>query len=358
VAGKLIIVSYRLPYRFHVSGGKIKISPSSGGLSTALHSYFQSKKTEDRVFDSFHWVGVSDLRRRKFEKASSGDSNTIEDSELTLHPVFIDGDTGDRFYNGFCNAVLWPLFHYFPSYVIYDQHYYDAYCQANQIMATEILSLYTPGDTIWIHDYHFLLLPSLLRKKIPGANIGFFLHIPFPSFEVFRILPKPWRVGILEGLLGADVVGFHTDDYVGHFHDSVKRILEIPISKNGNIRYTDREIVVNAFPISIDFGKFQKACELPVVVKEVDKIRKRFPSSKLILSVDRLDYTKAIINRLEAYELFLRDNSLHREKVTYLLLLVPTRDGVLKYRENKKEVEVLILLVASTGLMDPSPGRQ
>lgn len=338
--GKLIIASYRLPYRFNVSEGRLKISSSSGGLATALHSFFEKEKVEDGQFTSFHWVGVSDISKKIFERVST--VQHVTDNDVTLHPVFIEGRDSDLFYNGFCNSVLWPLFHYFPSYVIYEQVFFDAYERANQIMATKILALYEPGDTIWIHDYHFMLLPQLLRMELKSASIGFFLHIPFPAFELLRILPKPWRMGILHGLLGADVLGFHTDDYTLHFKDSVKRMLRLSVKDSGVIKVGERHVLAKSFPISIDFQKFQEACFLPAVKSEVNKIRKRFGNSKLILSVDRLDYTKAIINRLESFELFLQQHPRYKEQVTYILLLVPSRDGILKYKENKREVETLI----------------
>jgi trehalose 6-phosphate synthase/phosphatase len=338
--GKLIVVSYRLPFRFSVSNGKLKTTFSSGGLATALHSFFEREKVEVAQFTSFHWAGVSDISKSKFEKVS--DHSVITDHDLTLHPVFIEGRDNDLFYNGFCNSVLWPLFHYFPSYVVYEQQFFEAYQRANEIMAEKIWQIYEPGDTIWIHDYHFMSLPQLLRKRLPNASIGFFLHIPFPAFELFRILPKPWRLGILKGLLGASVVGFHTDDYTTHFRNSIYRMLRCSTSYEGLANYEEREILIKSFPISIDFEKFNDASANASIKKEVNKIKDRFGHSKLILSVDRLDYTKAIINRLESFELFLTKHSNYKEKVTYILLLVPSRDTILKYRENKREVEILI----------------
>src|SRR5882757_8717467 len=140
--GKLIIVSYRLPYRFSIVEGKLKTTQSSGGLATALHSFFEKEKATEGLFNSFHWVGVSDLSKKKFDRVSP--SPFVNDNGLTLHPIFIEGRTSDLFYNGFCNSVLWPLFHYFPSNVIYKQEFFDAYQRANQIMHHKITELYSP----------------------------------------------------------------------------------------------------------------------------------------------------------------------------------------------------------------------
>src|SRR5581483_2337196 len=148
---KLIIASYRLPHRLSVVSGKLRVTPSSGGLATALYSFLKNENADQR-FESFHWVGVADILKKKFERVSSVDH--IIDDDLVLHPVFLEGRYNELFYNGFCNAVLWPLFHYFPSYVIYDQHFFDAYESANKVMADQIAELYSPGDVIWIHDYH------------------------------------------------------------------------------------------------------------------------------------------------------------------------------------------------------------
>jgi trehalose 6-phosphate synthase/phosphatase len=315
--------------------GKLVFKRSTGGLATALGSFLE-KEAHESGQEAARWVGVSDISEEKYRKAKGSPSDMA-----TLLPVFLETRTGDLFYNGFCNSVLWPLFHYFPSYVVYDDDYFTAYRKANQVVADEIVSNYREGDFVWIHDYHFMLLPGMLRRRIPEANIGFFLHIPFPSFELFRILPRSWQREIMSGLMGADVVGFHTSDYTSHFRETLSRTLGVKTTAEG-VSYQGREVKVNHFPISIDIQRFSQTAQLPAVRREVIKIRERFQSSKLILSVDRLDYTKAIINRLESFELFLKLYPKFREKATYILLLVPTRDSILKYKENKLVVETTI----------------
>lgn len=345
--GKLIVVSYRLPYRFSIVNNLLKVTPSAGGLATALLSYFKGKQTAGSPFQSFHWLGVSDLSKRSFEAIS--DYRALQSDGVNLHPLFLPNDLKDNFYNGFCNSVLWPLFHYFPSYVVYQQAYHDAYEQANELVCNKVCELYEPGDTIWIQDYHFLMLPGLIRQRLPQAKIGFFLHIPFPSFEIFRVLPKPWRNTITRGLLGADLIGLHIPDYVHHVRKCIHKTLGIIEEAGGVFVDNGRTVKIDAFPISIDYDRFHELAASTPVKNEVKKIRERFGlSCKVMLSVDRLDYTKAIISRLESYEIFLKEYPQYRERIVYILLMVPTRDGVPKYRENKKETEVLISRINGT----------
>ncbi|MBL7852679.1 MAG: trehalose-6-phosphate synthase [Cyclobacteriaceae bacterium] len=333
---RLTLVSYRLPVRFSVAAGRLEVKQSTGGLATALSSYFDEEGSHSH---ELRWMGVCDISEEKYRSAQRDPS--AGDRLNSLHPVFIESRVGDLFYNGFCNSVLWPLFHYFPSFVVYDDTYFAAYRKANQVVADEILATYREGDIIWIHDYHFMLLPGMLRRRIPEVCIGFFLHIPFPSYELFRVLPRNWQREIMSGLLGADVVGFHTADYTMHFRESLSRTLHLKVTPEG-VPYQGRTVRMRPFPIGIDFRRFSEVANTSAVRKEVQKIRERFRASKLVLSVDRLDYTKAIVNRLESFELFLKLNPKYREKATYLLLLVPTRDSILKYRENKLIVETLI----------------
>lgn len=338
--GKLITVSFRLPYRFSIVRSKLVVSPSVGGLATALCSYFENENGAKNKFDSLHWIGVSDISKKAFDKTSSPD--TIEKENVIMHPVFLPAQMKEKFCDGFCNSVLWPLFLYFPSFVVYKNEFFDEYINANQIMCKKILEVYQHGDIIWVHDYHWMLLPGMLREALPDARIGFFLHIPFPSFELYRLLPKPWRTQLILGLTGADVIGFQTDNFSRHFIDSVSNTLSTMSEEDRSFTVNDRTTLVNSFPISIDYEKFNIASKTPEVRKGMKRIRDRLQVNKLILSVDRLDYTKAILNRLESFELFLKQNPELRESVTYILLMVPTRESILKYKENKLNVEALI----------------
>lgn len=339
-SAKLIIVSFRLPYRFASVNSKLKTFPGVGGLVTALTSCFTNTEKALEGHKSLHWVGISDLSRKTFEKTCA-DKTVVRDS-IVMHPIFLPALQKDKFYNGFCNATIWPLFLYFPSFVIYEQELFFEYEKVNEIVYGEILNIYEPGDTIWVHDYHWMLLPLKLRVALPTAKIGFFLHIPFPSFEVYRLLPKMWRKQVLNGLLGADVVGFQTEESSRYFCEAIENVLpEIP-RENMNFFLNECPVKVGAFPISIDYERIDTTAKTPEVRKEIRRIHKRFDKSKLLLSVDRLDYTKAIFSRLESYALFLQQNPEFRERITYILLMVPSRESIFKYKENKKEIEALI----------------
>lgn len=342
--GKLITVSYRLPYTFSASRNRLILSPSAGGLATALTSYLgttqASNKQPTTDFQSAHWVGVSDLSRASFDKVCQQDS--IEKGGMILHPIFLSGSTKEKFYNGFCNSTLWPLFLYFPSYVSYDPEYYHQYQEANRIMCEKVLALYEPGDTIWIHDYHWMLLPSMLRSQISNAHIGFFLHIPFPNFELYRLLPRAWRSALLAGVLGADVVGFQTKDFADYFIDCTRSLLsDVSIDIN-TISFRNRDIQVRDFPISINYQNFNETAHSTQNQLAIKKIRERVGTEKLILSVDRLDYTKALFNRLEGFEYFLKKSTDYHTRVSYVLLMVPSRESILKYKENKLAIEALV----------------
>ncbi|MFO7733535.1 MAG: bifunctional alpha,alpha-trehalose-phosphate synthase (UDP-forming)/trehalose-phosphatase, partial [Candidatus Aminicenantes bacterium] len=229
--------------------------------------------------------------------------------------------------------------HYFPHHASYGKTFWTAYRKVNEKFADEAARIVRPGDKIWVHDYHLLLVPEMLRRRVPDAAIGFFLHIPFPSFEIFRLIP--WRDELLRGLLGADLVGFHTFSYAYHFLESVSQILDLEHDQ-WQVPVEDRAVKVDAFPMGIDFERFASAASLPKVREDLARITKRGGGRKIVLSVDRLDYTKGIPQRLEAFELFLERNPGWREKVTLILIAVPSRTAVPSYARLKKEVDELV----------------
>ncbi len=198
-----------------------------------------------------------------------------------------------------------------------------------------------PDDVVWIHDYHLMLLPKLLRDRRPSAQIGFFLHIPFPSYELFRLLPMTWRSEILQGLLGADLLGFHTHDYAQYFLRCVLRVLGHEHSA-GRILLPDRLVKVDTFPMGIDFQRFHDAAARAQSVGDRTDLWESLKPFKIVLSVDRLDYTKGILNRLEGYRRFLEDNPSWQEKVVLVLVVVPSRVGVEDYQNTKRQIDELV----------------
>ncbi|MBN2206354.1 MAG: bifunctional alpha,alpha-trehalose-phosphate synthase (UDP-forming)/trehalose-phosphatase [Candidatus Aminicenantes bacterium] len=300
---------------------------SVGGLATGLAQFYKSEPSA--------WVGWPGI---PLSRIDDKEKRAIRERLMkeSCHPVFLTGYEVDHFYHGFANRTIWPLFHYFPLHTVYNKVFWQVYENVNEKFADAVAGLVRPGDKIWIHDYHLLLLPELIRRRKPEAAIGFFLHIPFPSYELFRLLP--WREAILRGLLGADLVGFHTESYGRHFIESASRILGVQAGP-GRIRIGPRTVKVGAFPMGIHFERFSSASSDPRVRREVEKIEKRCVGRKIILSVDRLDYSKGIPQRLEAYELFLEKHPAWREKVTLIMIAVPSRVSVPTYAQLKKSVD-------------------
>lgn len=263
------------------------------------------------------------------------------ESAYSYLPVFINRKRYELYYNGFSNSVVWPLFHYFPSFADYNSAYYDAYVEVNRLFADVLAAQLKKDDTVWIHDYHLMPLAAMLRERLPTITIGFFLHVPFPSYEIFRVIPKRWQRTLLEGMLGADLIGFHTIDYTVHFFSCVEAILK-PERDGQHIAWDNRQVKADAFPISIDFNQFNEVYDDP----EVKRIRQQYldlkGDRKLLFSVDRLDYTKGISNRLRGYEQFLRDNPDYAGKVVFALDIVPSRDSISRYAERKKMIDEYI----------------
>ncbi len=326
----LVTISNRLPVSAVRRDNSLAFESSVGGLATGLAQFSKSSPSA--------WVGWPGL------SLSSPDSQEAREIRKRLlkdscHPVFLSGYEVENYYHGFSNRTIWPLFHYFPLHASYSKTYWSAYRKVNEKFADEAARIIRPGDKIWVHDYHLLLLPELLRRRVPDATIGFFLHIPFPSYEIFRLIP--WREDLLRGLLGADLVGFHTFSYAHHFLESVSQILDVEHSQ-WQIPVENRAVKVDAFPMGIDFTRFASAASLPKVQQDLAKIIRRPGGRKIILSVDRLDYTKGIPQRLEAFELFLERNPAWRDKVTFILIAVPSRTAVPAYARLKKEVDELV----------------
>ncbi len=254
-------------------------------------------------------------------------------------PVFLSKKNIEEYYHGFSNRTIWPLFHYFPQYAVYSKTFWESYRRVNHIFCETLEEYVRPGDAIWIQDYHLMLLPRLIRDRMPETKIGFFLHTPFPSSELFRLLP--WRDEILSGLLGADLIGFHTYDYVRHFLESVRRIAGYEHTYS-QITTKNRILKVDAFPIGIDYETWAKAHELTDVKKEMARYTRKLGGTRIILSIDRTDYSKGIPRRIEAFDCFLEKNPEYRGKVSMILAAIPSRTGVETYKELKRRLDEMV----------------
>ena len=330
---RLIIVSNRLPFTISEKSGKPEIQESNGGLVTALGAFLAARK-EDKSFQCL-WVGWPGgyLRGQK-----QSEFNAMALEQYSAYPVWMLSEESDQFYHGFCNRTLWPLFHYLPSYTQYDEGQWDAYKRVNTHFRNVLMDILRPDDTVWVQDYQLLLLPKLLRESYPSLSIGFFLHIPFPSFELFRLLPSDWRKELLSGMLGADLVGFHTHDYTQYFLRSVHRTLGFEHNL-GNIFMGERVARADTFPLGIDFAKYSNAASDPAVLEEKAILADKLGSLKIISSVDRLDYTKGILQRLRGFEAFLEEHPESIGKVVFILSVVPSREEVDQYQKMKREID-------------------
>jgi trehalose 6-phosphate synthase/phosphatase len=335
---RTIIVSNRLPIKISNLDKSFEFSSTSGGLATGMKSIHKK--------NNFLWIGWPGI-----DKKSLG--NNLAKAEKLLHkknyiPVFLRKKEINDFYYGTSNEALWPLFHYFLEFSIFNKSHWKSYVNVNKKFAKSVIKYANKGDIVWVHDYQLLLCPRMIKTKRPDLTVGFFLHIPFPSFEIFRIFP--WREELLEGILGSDLIGFHTYDYVRHFLSSVKRILRYDVIFN-KINVGSREVLVDTFPMGIDYAKYndaarkkneQKKSEMSNLRLQLMDHKKTSFDSKLILSIDRLDYTKGVINRIKAFEIFLTNNPEYRGKVRLIMLTVPSRSDVDDYIKLKKQTDEIV----------------
>lgn len=326
--GKTIIVSNRLPIKIKEENGELTYANSEGGLATGLGSIFRE--------GSNVWIGWPGLAVSKKTQKQEIEEVLGKDH---MSPVFLSAQEVEDFYEGFSNETLWPNFHYFNQYVVFEDDLWKAYQKVNRKFAKEVLAIAEDGDRLWIHDYQLLLLPAMIREQLPTSTIGFFLHIPFPSYESFRRLP--WRRELLNGMLGSDLVGFHTYDDMRHFLSSVSRLAGLG-NDNGQIIVDNRIIKADSLPMGIDYKKYAESASHPETLEREVRYRTAIGDAKIMLSIDRLDYSKGIPQRLRAFEMFLDEYPEFREEVSLLMIVVPSRDTVPKYKQLKEEIELLV----------------
>lgn len=338
-----VIISNRLPVSVTKKDGALVYEASSGGLATAMSSL----EADNKVW--IGWPGIDAETLTDDERSEI----TRELEQRGCYPVFLTAEEVELYYEGYANDTLWPLFHYFQSVAHYSHKYWDAYLSVNEKFAHAASEVAADDARIWIQDYHFMLLPAQIRERAPDTTIGFFLHIPFPSFEIFRLLPQ--RKELLRGLLGADVVGFHVYDYAQHFLDSCRRLLGVSAT-NGMLEYDGRMVKAAAYPIGIDYTKFRAQLDTRDTKDALKQLDTAYAKQKLILSVDRLDYSKGIPERLEAFRLLLETHPEYRGTVKLLMIAVPSRTGVKAYQELRDEIEKTVSRINGTyGTVDWAP---
>ncbi len=327
-----IFVSNRLAVTVDRGPEGLTLTPSVGGLATGLSSVSTGARPP-------LWVGWSGLAE---EDLSLEERDRVGRELRTNHSAVAvplsQHDLG-LFYSGFCNDTIWPLFHYFPTYAEYMPEPWESYRTVNQRFFEVLAAEMEQDATVWVHDYQLMLLPGLIREHFPDAKTGFFLHIPFPSYEMFRLLPA--REDILQGLLGADLIGFHTYDYARHFLSSVRRLLGHDHSM-GMIRTFNRVVKVDVFPMGIDWERFSGAESLSEVQAVQKTVASQYRGQKLVLSVDRLDYSKGIPTRIRAFGRLLERHPERAGTVVLLIIVSPSRESVPRYMELKREVDELV----------------
>ena len=323
---RVIVVANRLPVTIRQGAGGVEMLPSSGGLASGLRAWHRQTGAL--------WVGWPGA----VAAPALAERSQLDDhfSAAGLVPVYLSPSQVEGHYHGFSNRVVWPLFHYAIDRVPADAAGWDEYCDVNEAFAAQVAREYRTGDTIWVHDYQLMLVPALLRQRLPRARIGFFLHIPFPSSEVFRTLP--WRSEVLSGLLGADLIGFHTFAYLRHFLTSLLHVEGIE-GEIDRIRVRNREVRLGVFPMGVDAQDLSTRAVSVEVARECQAIRRDAGDRRIVLGLDRLDYAKGIPQRLAAIErLFVQHPEL-RDRIRFIQVAIPSRQAVDSYQVFKRQVE-------------------
>ena len=342
---QLIIVSNRLPVRLEAernADGTVrdfKAEPTAGGLASALAAL-----TSRPGCKWLGWPGTAvndDSHGRVRQKLA----------ELDLHPVFLRPDQEHHYYSTVANEVFWPLFHYFTDKVHFSAESWQHYVDVNRMFADEILSIAEEDARVWVHDFHLMLVPQYLREQRPDLEIGFFLHVPFPGSEIYRLLPT--REDVLNGLLGADYISFHTHDYARHFRSCLLRVLGVEPQRD-HVKFDGRRIEIGINPIGIDVAGFEKALREERTIEIFRDLDARFAGRRVMLGVERLDYTKGVKLKLQAFADLLEKRPEFAETVTLVQVLVPSRLASTEYQELKSDLEEMI---ASINGRFGSPGH-
>jgi len=332
--GRLINVSNRLPVSIKKTAAGMRVERSSGGLATALDSVWQ-----DQSGVWIGWPGTTEdqTAHSLLARASRRRSHEFQGVTLTNEEV-------DKFYAGFTNEIIWPLFHDMPTRCNFDPDYWEVYQKVNRKFAKATAETARDEDFIWVHDYHLMLVGCSLRQLGRQSKAGFFLHIPFPSPDIFEQLP--WRNSVLKCLLDFDVVGFQTERYRNNFLCCLKHLFPDvviePVNPHTQVNFRGHTSVVGTFPISIDFDDFAGRASRPEVAARAATVRRELSDNILVLGVDRLDYTKGIPERLKAFRHLLRRFPELRRQITLAQVVVPSREDIPRYKELRRDIELLV----------------
>lgn len=332
---RLIVVSNRLPFSFRRDeSGRWRAEPSGGGLVTALLPVLRH-----RGGMWIGWPGAAEANPGREELAAVG-----ADAGCALGSVALTAEEVHNFYHGFSNEIIWPLFHDLQSLCNFDPAYWRTYCDVNRKYARVVMENTGPGDFIWVHDYHLMNVAAELRGAGVGSHTGFFLHIPFPPLDLF--LKLPWRMALLEALLQFELIGFQTARDRRNFVQCVRALIKgVEIEGRGQVllaQVGDRMVRIGNFPISIDFNAFMRQAAAPEVAHKAQELHRLLPKRKLILGIDRLDYTKGIPLRLKAFQDLLRRYPELRERVSLIQVVVPSREDIPEYSRLRTEIEQLV----------------
>jgi trehalose 6-phosphate synthase/phosphatase len=333
---RVVVVSNRLPFVFHKEpGGTWRIEPGSGGLVSALLPVLRHRGGT--------WIGWPGTEGRS-EGLERTLAETSETAGYSLRPVHLSAQEVHNFYHGFANEIIWPLFHDLQSLCNFDPAYWKVYCDVNQRFAQAIMDTASHEDFIWVHDYHLMNVGAELRALRCRAKIGFFLHIPFPPVDLFVKLP--WRARLIEALLHFDLVGFQTLRDRRNFMQCVRALNnEVRFQGKGHIMVAHvgkREVRVGAFPISIDYNAFMRQAAAPAIAERAKELHTLLPKRKLVLGIDRLDYTKGIPHRLNAFHDMLKRYPRLRERMSLIQVVVPSRVDIPEYGELKTTIEQMV----------------
>jgi trehalose 6-phosphate synthase/phosphatase len=340
-ANRLIIVTGQLPLEFGEQNGGVTATPAYGEIASAILAFLRRKNAAAQpAFSEIGWAGIAMCKPMDWESLRS----RPQADGFSWYPVFLPAKHHKTLRQGFADTVLWPLFHYFPSYAEFSFPAYEDYLDMNRQFADSLERYLRPGDTIWIHDYHLLPLAGLLRHRFPELTIGLFLHISYPSYEIFRHLPGDWQEHILKGMLGADLIGFQTREYATLFRNCTRLVLNTA-DDGETVEFDNRLIATGAFPVGIEYSLFNSVEDNPSARQIAADFAQRFKDKKIIFTIDSLDYTKGILHRIRACEHFLLRYPEYLNRVVFVIVIVPMGEQLRRNAERKKMIDESVSFV-------------